>query len=174
MFRCAATFRQPDSIFEDPGEGVQNFFTCPRFCGRDTCAAQLSPAGLVALLERVPRLDRLTAGVADHVKHRRLERSQRREVVAGGTAYLIRMWLPLRPLQRASSSAERRPRSSKFCVARESREWDHVANILHARHVHEEPLEAETEPRVRHGAEFPQFEVPPIALLRELHLTDAV
>src|SRR5262245_15546409 len=45
-----------------------------------------------------------------------------------------------------------------------ARERNDVANVLHSGHVHEHPLQAEPEPRVRRRAVLAEIQVPPIGL----------
>ena len=61
-------------------------------------------------------------------------------------------------------------RISEFCVAGRSAERNDVADVLHAREVHDETLEAETEARVLDAAVLAQIEVPPVIFLVEFKL----
>jgi len=53
---------------------------------------------------------------------------------------------------------------SKFQVLRRAGEGDDVADVGHPRDGHQEALEPEAEASVRHGAEPPQVEIPPVAV----------
>src|SRR5262245_58409519 len=63
---------------------------------------------------------------------------------------------------------------SEFCKPREPREGNHVPDVLHARCVHQETFEAQSEAGVRHRAEFAKLEIPPIVLFRQFHLVNSV
>src|SRR5262245_52830311 len=62
----------------------------------------------------------------------------------------------------------------ELCKPREPREGNHIPDVLHSCGVHQESLEAQSEAGMRHRAEFPEFEVPPIVLFRQLHLPNSV
>src|SRR5947209_7602347 len=49
-------------------------------------------------------------------------------------------------------------------VARCSREWDDIPDVLHAGDEVHHSLQTKTEPSVRHGTEASQIEIPPIML----------
>ena len=51
-------------------------------------------------------------------------------------------------------------------------ERDDVADVFHAREVHDEAFEAETEASVGGGAVFAKVEVPPIGFFREAEFVD--
>src|SRR5262245_32561746 len=62
----------------------------------------------------------------------------------------------------------------ELCKPREPREGNHVPDVLHARRVHQETLEAQPEAGVGHRAEFGKLEVPPVILFRQVHLPNSV
>src|SRR5687768_17377427 len=59
-------------------------------------------------------------------------------------------------------------------LARGAREGDHVADVVHAGEVLDGPLEAEAETRVRHRAVPSEIAVPPVVLLAQPHLGQAL